>query len=85
MAQQYAYKYAILDTEPDYYGQCIEVADTTTLILDPMHVPVEDIDNINYMFKWYYPIPETVTSFDDFQGLWYHDEAHTQLFEEGNI
>ena len=84
MAQQYAYKYAILDTDPTYYGQCIEIADTTTYILDPMHVPVTDIDTVDFTLKWYYPIPETVTSFDDFQGLFYHDDAHTQPYVEGN-
>ena len=25
----------------------------------------------------YHPIPETVESFDDFQGQWYSDAAHT--------
>ena len=54
---QYAYKYAILDTDPAYYGQCIEVQDTTVPIFDPMHVPVTDIDTVDFTFKWYYPIP----------------------------
>lgn len=81
MATNYAYKYAILDTE--YIGMCVEVQDTTTYILDPNHVPIED-ETIDYLFKYYYPIPETVTNFDDFQGKWYYDAEHTQLFEEGN-
>ena len=85
MSQQYGYKYAILDTDPTYYGQCIEMMDTTMDILDPMHVPVTDFDDgVDFTLKWYYPIPETVTSFDDFQGLFYHDEAHTQPYTEGN-
>lgn len=84
MAEQYAYKYAILDTDPTYYGQCIEMMDTTTYVLRPTYVPVTDVDTVDFTLKWYYPIPETVTSFDDFQGLFYHDEAHTQPYTEGN-
>lgn len=84
MAEQYAHKYAILDTNPAYYGQCIEMQDTTSRIFDPMHIPVTDIDNVDFILKWYYPIPESVESFDDFHGLFYHDEAHTQPYEEGN-
>lgn len=76
--QNYAYKYAVLTN-----GQCWGTQDTTNYILDPNYVPIED-DTIDYFLKYYYPIPETVNSFDDFQGLWYLDAAHTQLFEEGN-
>ena len=82
MATNYAYKYAVLNM--NYGGMCIAVQDTTTYILDPTYVPIQD-DTINYALKYYYPIPETVTSHDDFQGLWYLDAAHTQLFEEGNV
>ena len=78
----YAYKYAVLDFS--YGGMCVELQDTTTYVLRPDYIPVEDIDNIDYTMKYYYPIPETVTSFDDFQGRWYLDEAHTQEFVEGN-
>lgn len=77
---RYAYKYAQITAN----GMCIGVQDTTNYILDPLYVPIAD-DTINYALKYYYPIPETVTSFDDFQGLWYLDAAHTQLFEEGNV
>ena len=79
MNARYAYKYAVIRSN----GLCTQVQDTTNYILDPLYVPIAD-DTIDYMFKYYYPIPETVTSFDDFHGLWYLDAAHTQLFEEGN-
>lgn len=79
MATMYAYKYAYINET----GLCIGMQDTSNLYLDPRFVPIED-DSIDYPLKYYYPIPETVTSFDDWQGLWYLDAAHTQLFEEGN-
>ena len=78
--RRYGYKYAIIRSN----GLCYAIEDTTTYVLDPLYVPIED-DTINYALKYYYPIPETVTSFDDFQGLWYYDAAHAQLFEEGNV
>lgn len=84
MSETYANKYAILDMDPAYYGQCIEMADTTRVHLRPDYVPVTDIDNVDFILKWYYPIPEHVESFEDFHGLFYHDEAHTQPYEEGN-
>ena len=77
---RYGYKYAKIDSN----GMCFGLADTTEYFLDPMYVPISD-DTINYFLKYYYPIPETITSFDDWQGLWYLDSGHTQLFEEGNI
>lgn len=80
MAQNYAYKYAVI--RPN--GLCTQIQDTTTYILDPLYVPITD-DTIDYGLKYYYPIPETVESFDDFQGLWYYDAEHTELFEEGNV
>ena len=80
MSTTYAYKYARIRTED---GLCRGLQDTSTYVLDPTYVPIED-DSINYLMKYYYPIPETVTSFADFQGLFYYDAEHTQLFEEGN-
>ena len=82
MAVNYQYLYAIL--RMDRGGVCGAVQDTTNYILDPAYVPVEDIDTIDYTLKYYYPIPETVTSFDDFKGRWYLDADHTQEFVEGN-
>lgn len=73
MAINYAYYYAQLDLDT---GMCMGLMDTSNYILSPDHVPVEVYD-WNYAFKYYYPIPETVDSFDDFQGQWYSDAAHT--------
>lgn len=80
MATNYAYKYAIVRTSD---GLCRGTEDTSSYVLRPDYIPIED-DSINYLLKYYYPMPETVTSFADFQGLFYHDAAHTQPFEEGN-
>jgi hypothetical protein len=44
--------------------------------LDRTYVPIED-DSLDYLLKYYHPIPETVTSFDDFHGNWYEDATHT--------
>lgn len=74
MATNYAYKYAVLRSN----GLCTSIEDTSNYILDPLYVPVSEYSE-DYLLKWYYPIPETVTSFDDFQGQWYLDAEHTQL------
>lgn len=73
MATNYAYYYAQINTTT---GMCRGVKDTSDYILSPDHVPIEVYD-LNYCLKFYYPIPETVTSHDDFQGQWYSDAAHT--------
>lgn len=73
MAQNYAYYYAQIDTST---GMCVGVRDSSQYILDPSHVPI-DVYTANYCLKYYYPVPETVTSHDDFQGQWYSDAAHT--------
>ena len=52
-------------------------------ILDPYYIPIED-DSLPYLLKYYHPIPETVTSFDDFQGKWYYDAEFTQEVAELN-
>lgn len=72
MSINYAYHYAVIESN----GWCVEVQDTTNYILRPDYVPIPD-DNGDYLMKYYYPIPETVTSFDDFQGKWYIDANHT--------
>lgn len=72
MSIQFQYKYAIIREN----GLCTSKIDTTDYVLDRLHVPIED-DSLPYLMKYYYPIPETVTSFDDFQGKWYSDAAHT--------
>lgn len=73
MAANYAYYYAIINPNT---GMCTELRDSSILVYDPCYVPVETY-TLNYCFKYYYPIPEIVESFDDFQGQWYKDAAHT--------
>ena len=68
---RYAYKYALINES----GMCIGVDDTSNYVLNPLYVPIETY-NTNYLLKYYYPIPETVTSFDDFQGKWYTSSSH---------
>ena len=79
MSLNYAYKYARIRAN----GLCTAIQDTSDYVLDPLYIPIYD-NTINYALKYYHPIPETVTSFADFQGLFYLDAAHTQPFEEGN-
>lgn len=79
MAAMYAYKYAFINTS----GLCIGMQDTSDLYLDPRFVPIED-DSVDFLLKYYWPIPETVNSFADWQGLFYLDAVHTQPFEDGN-
>lgn len=74
MAVNYAYKYAIVRVSD---GRCSSLQDTSDYILDPTYVPIEGDDTRSYFLKYYWPLPETVTSFDDFQGQWYTDAAHT--------
>jgi hypothetical protein len=76
MAVNYAYAYAIINLET---GMCFQVDDTTNYILDRRYVPIPEA-NGNYGLKYYYPIPEAVSSFDDFQGSWYYDAEHTRPF-----
>lgn len=79
MSLQYEYKYARLMEN----GMCRAISDTTNYILNPLYVPITD-DSVNFALKYYYPIPEEVNSFADFQGLFYYDAAHTRPFDEGN-
>lgn len=79
MSVNYGYKYAVVRES----GLCTMVQDTTNYILDRLYVPIED-DDLPYLMKYYHPIPDVVTSFDDFQGLWYSDSAFTTLVPELN-
>lgn len=79
MSMHYGYKYARIRED----GLCVEVQDTTNYILDRLYVPVET-DDFAYLMKYYHPIPDKVTSFDDFHGLWYSDSAFTILVPELN-
>lgn len=69
---RYAYKYARIRLSD---GLCVGMSDTTDYILDPAYVPIENY-YADYILKYYYPIPTTVTSFDDFQGKWYTSSTH---------
>ena len=73
MALDYAYAYAIIDLKT---GECFQVDDTTDYIIDRQYVPTPTY-NENYLLKYYYPIPTSVSSFADFTGEWYVDAAHT--------
>lgn len=70
MERRFGYKYARVMAN----GMCVELKDTTNFILDPLYVPIEDV-TLPYLMKYYHPIPETVTSFDDFHGRWYSDST----------
>lgn len=74
MALQYQYCYANV-RESD--GLCIGAQDSSVYTLDPTYVPIEHEYMDLYALKYYWPLPETVTSFDDFKGQWYSDAAHT--------
>lgn len=73
MAVNYAYKYAIVN---ENNGLCLKTLDTSDLIYDKTYVPIDDARGA-YLLKYYWPLPESVISFDDFQGQWYTDAAHT--------
>ena len=77
--RRYGYRYAVLRAN----GLCTGTQDTTNYILDPLYVPISDV-MLPYLTKYYYPIPETVTSFDDFHGKWYADAAYTVEVPELN-
>lgn len=79
MSVNYGFKYATIREN----GMCDGIMDTTDYILRSDYVPIED-DTLPYLMKYYYPIPETVTSFDDFQGKWYADSAFTVEVPELN-
>ena len=74
MAENYAYYYARIGNTTN--GRCMGVDDSTNYVLDPTYVPISEY-NTNYVMKYYWPLPETVESFNDFQGQWYSDAAHT--------
>lgn len=79
MERRYGYKYAIIMAN----GLCRATEDSTDYILDRFHVPINDV-SLPYLLKYYYPIPETVTSFNDFQGKWYLDADHQNEATELN-
>ena len=82
MATHYAFAYAVISDLTN--GKCLQELDSTDYILDPRYIPVDEIVG-KYLLKYYWPLPSSpVTSFDDFQGKWYIDAAHTQEATELN-
>lgn len=76
MAVKYAYGYAIINLTT---GMCFQTNDTTNYSLRRDYIPINPYSE-EYLGKYYYPIPESVSSEDDFTGSWYYDEAHTRPF-----
>lgn len=76
MATEYAYAYALINLTT---GECFQVTDSTNYVIDRQYVPIPEF-NENYIWKYYYPIPASVSSFDDFAGQWYYDAEHTRPF-----
>lgn len=76
MATEYAYAYALINLTT---GECFQVTDSTNYVIDRKYVPIPEYRE-DYLFKYYYPIPESVSSFDDFTGQWYTDASHTTLW-----
>ena len=70
---RYAYAYAVI-RETD--GRCRNVKDTTSYIENRLYIPLDVYDE-ELLGKYYYPIP---TAYGDFNGQWYLDAAHTQLY-----
>lgn len=66
------YKYAVVDD----IGKCYGIYMTTNRMCDQHHIPIED-NNINYLSKYYYPIPKYICGESDFDGGWYLDVEHT--------
>ncbi|MDD6828011.1 MAG: hypothetical protein PUE12_18235 [Oscillospiraceae bacterium] len=79
METRYGYKYATIREN----GLCTGKRDSTDYILDRLYVPISNYD-LPYLMKYYYPIPETVNSFNDFQGKWYLDSGHQNEATELN-
>lgn len=77
--RRYGFKYARVRAD----GLCVEIQDTTNYILNPLYVPIED-EYLPYLLKYYHPIPESVTSFNDFNGKWYYDAEFTREVPELN-
>lgn len=76
--RRYAFCYALIGDTSN--GRCVGVTDSTNYELDPTYVPIEQYD-VGYVMNYYWPLPEIVTSHDDFVGQWYKDAAHTEIFE----
>lgn len=73
MAVNYAYAYAVIRLTT---GECFQTKDTTDYSLRRDYIPIDPYSE-EYLMKYYYPIPESVSSEADFQGKWYTDATHT--------
>lgn len=73
------YNYALINDA----GRCYEVYKTTAYIHDKYHVPIDRV-SIDYLFKYYYPMPDIVVNDSDFCGEWYFDVKH-QIKEVPNV
>lgn len=78
--QRYAYAYAVIDTST---GECFQVKDTSDYVLRNDYVPIPQAV-MDYLLKYYYPVPTSVSSFADFTGKWYNDQEHTSEATELN-
>lgn len=70
--RRYAYNYAQVELDT---GRCTGLQDTTNYILRRDYIPVDKI-KVTYLDKYYHPVPESVSSFDDFQGRWYTSSTY---------
>lgn len=66
------YIYAVIND----IGKCYGVYTTTNCTCDKYHVPISNAD-MNYLSKYYHPIPQYVDGDFDFVGDWYIDIEHT--------
>lgn len=71
------YKYAVVND----IGQCYIVYKTTERICNQHHVPIPDTA-MNYLDKYYHPIPEYIDGEFDFNGDWYLDFEREIKVEE---
>jgi len=65
------YNYAVIND----IGKCYEVYKTTNCTCDQYHVPIPRVD-VNYLSKYYHPMPQYVDGDFDFTGDWYLDVEH---------
>ena len=70
MALTYEYYYAVIDLTD---GMCTQVRDTSLRYDRADHIPLDEL-HMNYIFKYYYPIPQAA---GDYNGSWFEDVEHT--------
>lgn len=67
-----SYCYALIDNS----GKCYEVRRMIMRVLRPCYVPIDNV-SIDYLSKYYWPIPNFVDCKENFCGQWYLDAGHT--------